>query len=128
MGAGASAFACAHLLRVSEGLDHGGKGLLHLGSLKHKFEWKQHLILLLKLTEGGLKVASSPAQGPAPAREVWAQGKWLIMSAVKGADQVMCKYLSLLLSPGGFLRSVGTFRLFGEILLTLNAGNHEVEI
>lgn len=84
-------FACAHLLRVSEGLDHGGKGLLHLGSLKYKFEQKEDLILLLKLSEGGLKVAGSPAQGPVPAHEVWAQEKWLIMAAAKGADQVMCR-------------------------------------
>lgn len=31
-------FARAHRLGVSERLDRGGKGLLHLASLKHKLE------------------------------------------------------------------------------------------
>lgn len=59
-------FACAHLLDVSEGFDHGGKGLLHLVSPKHMFEWKKHPILPLKLTEGNLRLACSPAQSSAP--------------------------------------------------------------
>lgn len=54
-------FAHAHLLDVSEGFDHGGKGLLHFVSPQHMFEWEKHTILLLKLTEGNLRVACSPA-------------------------------------------------------------------
>lgn len=42
----------AHLLGVSEVFDHGRKGLLHLASVKHKFEWEEHLNLLLKLVKG----------------------------------------------------------------------------
>ena len=34
----------AHLLGVSEALDHRGKGLLHLASVKHKFAWENTLI------------------------------------------------------------------------------------
>lgn len=79
-------FARTHLLGVSEGLDHGGKGLLHLASLKHKFEWKVYPILLLKLTEGDLQVTCTPAQSRATAHQIWAQVKRLLMLAVKGAE------------------------------------------
>lgn len=45
-------FVHARWLGVSEALDRGGKGLLHLASLKHKLEWKEHPNLLLKLRKG----------------------------------------------------------------------------
>lgn len=59
-------FARAHLLDISEGFDHGGKGLIHLISSQHMFEWKKHPILPLKLTEGNLRVVCSPVQSSAP--------------------------------------------------------------
>lgn len=81
-------FAHAHLLGVSEGLEHGRKGLLHLASLKHKFEWKEYPILLLKLIEGDLTVTCTPAQSRATAHKIWAQVKCRLMSVVKGAEGV----------------------------------------
>lgn len=66
---------CAYLSSVSEALDGGGQGPLHLVSLKHKFGWKEHPILLLKLAEEDLRATCPHMSGTIPAHRIWAPVK-----------------------------------------------------